>query len=415
MCARIAAICAALAICLTGCSLGPRSIETQRLRYNEAVKRTTEEQLLLNIIRLRYSESPSSLAVSSIAAQQELVKSLKLVPFFVVGGDPLSRGLTSLLPQGELNAADRPTVSFTPLDDQDFTKRLFTPLPLDGVIYLSKTTWPISTVFRLWLENINWVPNAETASGPTPRLPPIFAEYRNGMEALQRLQDRKLIAFFAEDKDEKISENLPTARIGGVDLLEAAKAGYEFRKDEKKDSWVLVKKKSQAQMRVHPEAMKDADFIELCRIFRLKQKSSSFDLVSDKIDPFLAEAPKDGLPYLDLETRSLLQVLYFVSQGVEIPPEHAAMGKAPMTFEHDGTPFDSRQVVDGLFRVHSKKSRHRPPCAQVAIQYDGYWYYIDARDRDTKATFSLLVALSRLELASKIGSTPILTIPLGGR
>ena len=37
----------------TGCSIGPRWLENNRLAYNEAIKTTTEEQLLLNIVRLR--------------------------------------------------------------------------------------------------------------------------------------------------------------------------------------------------------------------------------------------------------------------------------------------------------------------------------------------------------------------------
>ena len=40
----------------SGCALGPRAMESGRLRYNEAVKKTTEQQLLLNIVRLRYGE-----------------------------------------------------------------------------------------------------------------------------------------------------------------------------------------------------------------------------------------------------------------------------------------------------------------------------------------------------------------------
>src|SRR4051794_21066605 len=60
-----------LAICLlgAGCGLGPKSLHETRQPYNEAVKLTSEEQLLLNIVRLRYSDNPSSLAVPSIAAQ----------------------------------------------------------------------------------------------------------------------------------------------------------------------------------------------------------------------------------------------------------------------------------------------------------------------------------------------------------
>ena len=53
-----------LAAGASGCSLGPRALERTRLPYNEAVKVTTEEQLLLNIVRLRYTDSPSSLGVT---------------------------------------------------------------------------------------------------------------------------------------------------------------------------------------------------------------------------------------------------------------------------------------------------------------------------------------------------------------
>lgn len=400
----------------TGCSIGPRVLETNRLRYNEAVKKTTEEQLLLNIVRLRYTDSPSSLSVTTIAAQNEVVKSLKLIPFFSASQNTLPGPFTALLPQAELNSADRPTISMTPQDDQDFTKRLFTPIPLDGVVYLSKTTWPTSTVFRLWLENINWVSNAETASGPTPRTPPVYAEFLSGMEALQRLQDRKLVAFYSEEREEKISDGLPTVRLSGNEILEAAKAGFEFRKDDKKDTWTLIKKKPQGQLRFRADSLKDSDVVEFCRIFQLKPGLTRYDLTSDKEDPFLADAPKEGLRTLDLETRSLLQVLFFLSHGVQVPEEHARTGLAPLTLEVDGSVFDWNQVVGDLFKVCCAKGHHRPAHAHVAIRYHDYWFYIDERDRDTKATFALIMELARLELAGKSGAAaPVLTLPLGGR
>ena len=116
-----------------------------------------------------------------------------------------------------------------------------------------------------------------------------------------------------------------------------------------------------------------------------------------------------------METRSLLQVLFFVAHGVELPPEHVASGIAPQTRGPDGTLFDWQQVTRGLFRVSSAAGKKPPPCAHVSVCYNGYWFYIDERDRDTKATFALLVELSRLELGAKAGSSPILTLPLGGR
>ena len=67
---------------VSGCALGPRAMESGRLRYNEAVKKTTEQQLLLNIVRLRYGDSPSSLSISTIADQRELNVNVGATPFF---------------------------------------------------------------------------------------------------------------------------------------------------------------------------------------------------------------------------------------------------------------------------------------------------------------------------------------------
>src|SRR5215472_7986035 len=83
-----------------GCtSLGPQALDQTRLQYNEVVKRTTEEQLLLNIVRLRYTDTPSSLAVTNIAAQFELTKNFQLTPFFVASGAEVAKSYSAILPQ----------------------------------------------------------------------------------------------------------------------------------------------------------------------------------------------------------------------------------------------------------------------------------------------------------------------------
>ena len=51
----------------------------------------------------------------------------------------------------------------------------------------------------------------------------------------------------------------------------------------------------------------------------------------------------------------------------------------------------------------------------MAIRYLDYWYYIDDTDQDTKATFSLVMELARLELTGKSGGGPALTLSVGGR
>ncbi|MFO0841824.1 MAG: hypothetical protein U0797_05410 [Gemmataceae bacterium] len=378
------------------------------------MKETTEEQMLLNIVRLRYTDSPSSLGVTAITDQKEKSHSLKLVPFFAASGDANPRPFSTLLPQVEVNGAERPVLTMTPLDDQEFTRKLFTPLPLEGLAYLSRTTWPISVVFRLWLENLNWVSNAETASGPTPAVPPVYEEFLRGMQALQRLQDERKVAFFNEEREETLAEDVPADGVSGRDALEAAKAGLLYRKDAKTGKWALVKKQPQPVLKVRPDSLADPDVQELCRAFSLEVGRASYDLQTEKVDPYLSNKPPRGLTVLDMESRSLLQVLYFVAHGVEVPPCHLAEGLAKATLEPDGTVFDWQRVLGGLFLVRSGCGKRPPPEAHVAVHYLGHWFWIDERDNDTKSTFSLLIEMSRLDLQNKTAA-PLLTIPIGGR
>ena len=45
---------------LTGCTLGPKEINRGRQQYNEAVQKSFREELLLNLVRLRYRETPEA-------------------------------------------------------------------------------------------------------------------------------------------------------------------------------------------------------------------------------------------------------------------------------------------------------------------------------------------------------------------
>jgi hypothetical protein len=396
-------------------TIGPRSLQQSRLEYNEVVKSTTEEQLLLNIVRLRYADTPSSLAVSAIAAQYERAQAIGLTPFFTAAGGDINRSFLAVLPQAQVAGAERPTFSLTPLDDQDFTRKLFTPLPLDGVIYLAKTTWPISTVFRLYLENLNWVSNAQTASGPTPQAAPVFNDFRRGVQALQVLQDRGEIVFGMEERIETVGGPLPAATIQARDVVEAAKSGFEYRPDPDGRSWNLIRKTQQPVLRVDPAAAASPELRTLVDVFKLRRGLDKYDITQEALSPFPASYPPEGVGSLDLETRSMLQTLYFVSHGVDVPTEHLASGSARQTLDDSGKPFNWSQITGGLFTVRHFPGPERPANARVAIPYRGYWFYIAESDHDTKSTFSLLVEMSRLELATKTGVGPVLTLPIGAR
>jgi len=111
-----------------------------------------------------------------------------------------------------------------------------------------------------------------------------------------------------------------------------------------------------------------------------------------------------------------LQVLFFVAQGVAIPPAHRAAGIVRVTTDQDGVEFDWQRVLQGLLKVKWASGDEPPPNAYVAIPYKGYWFYVDATDHDSKSTFSFLLGVSRMELTTRTPAAgPVLTLPVGGR
>lgn len=402
---------------MAGCALGPRMVELNRIKYNESVKVTSERQLLLNIVRLRYVDSPSSLSVTTIAEQPELAASLQALPFFTAAAAGLSPGgyAGTILPQVQLSGSVRPTLSYAPMDDQEFTRRLFTPISLEGVAYVGRTTWPLSTVCRLYLENLNWVPNAETGSGPVPGRAPEFEMFIAGMAALVRLEENRKVVLFSEEREETVTDPVPAGPGSASAAVETVKAGCEYRQLAD-GGWVVVRKKRVPVLRAGNLKEDDPDWEVFCRAFRLDQACRSFDITTDQLDPFLPEGKGESLRLLDMETRSLIQVLFFLSQGVEVPAEDIVAGRAPQTIREDGQPFDWQQVLGGLFKVRCSKGKKPPAGAHVAVQHKGAWFYIEESDAASKSTFHLVMELSRLEVGVRTGqSAPILTLPLNGR
>jgi hypothetical protein len=233
-------------------------------------------------------------------------------------------------------------------------------------------------------------------------------------KALQVLQDRGQLVFSLEERSEAQESPLPAGSVGASDLVEAVKSGYEYRLDEGGSTWTLFEKILQPVMLVDPRAADSAEMREIREVFRLKRGVTTFPITQEKLSPFPSTYPREGASSIDLETRSLLQALYFVSHGVEIPSEHAAAGLVTVTRDQSDQPFDWQHVTADLFRVYSVPSDQRPPRAHVAIPYKGHWFYILESDQVTKATFSLLMEIARLELTGKSGASPVLTLPLGG-
>jgi len=403
-------------VCLvmTGCTFGARALESSVGPYNDAVKTVAEEQLLLNLVRLRYNDNIVRLDVSSIATQYELSASAEAQPFFAAQATSTAfKAFSNILPDVMGSAANRPTISLTPLDDPETIRGLFTPSTLDGIIFLAQTSYPISTVFQLFVEYINHVPNAVSASGPPREIVPEFRTFQQAAQILQQLKDRGDLRFVREEKITTIGGPLPSASITPSALVDAAKSGYEYQK-QANDTWALVKRDRRLVMHLRPESLGRPEARELCALLHLNPGRSNYEVtVGGQEEPFKDADPTGGSAVINLFPRSVVQASFYLSHGVTIPQEHLACGLVKPTLFADGTEFDWQQVTSGLFTVHHAKQHRRPNHASVAVQYRDYWYYIDDCDNDSKITFSLLLTMTRVNLLGTRKGGPTLTLPVG--
>ena len=57
-------------IAVSACNtVGPKGLKSGAVAYNQAVAQTKDEQMLLNLVRLRYRDATTFLVVNSISAQ----------------------------------------------------------------------------------------------------------------------------------------------------------------------------------------------------------------------------------------------------------------------------------------------------------------------------------------------------------
>ena len=141
---------------------GPNAIRYTRIRYNEVVRDTNDQQLLLNIVRLRYADSPVFIDLPIITSQFELAAG---------GSDPgAGRQPDRTSASAGLTGRDTPTLSYHPREGREIAKAMLTPLSAD-LFSVVNAGANIEQLLLLTINDINDVPNAPRATTLTPQGP----------------------------------------------------------------------------------------------------------------------------------------------------------------------------------------------------------------------------------------------------
>jgi hypothetical protein len=389
---------------LSGC-VGPYALRESRLRYNESYRKTNDEEILLNIVRLRYADSPVFIDLPNITSQFQL----STVGGGAFGYDGAGPGQTNLATP-ELFLKDAPTLSYTPRSGQQVGKRLMAPLTAE--LLRSISPGDNTELFLLAAVNgINHVPNAPLATSLNSTIPQTNDRYRSAVGLIKALQIRGALELRVATFDADTYETLPLSQIRGADMLKATQDGKVFRTNG--DQALLLKREKSLVLVIKPEELQSPEVQELARIFGLDPGRSVYRIVSQENDEIeLDQLPQPiGEDTLHLDMRSLLQLMCFISKGVQIPPEHYERGIVPPIPGPDGSVFDWSNLTRGFFRVCVSKKK--PKVFDVAVPYRGYWYYIPENDAQSRALLSLLELILELSESESERAGPLLTLPVG--
>ena len=142
---------------LSACAtrVGARSLPDVRFDYTQSIAQSAEQQMLLNIVRLRHRRLPVFLQVSSVVTQYSLSTNAGL------NGAYNTVGPGGFVPPASVGAAagvrveERPTITYTPLQGEDFVRRLATPLSSSAIAQLVQAGWPWDAVLACCVQQIN--------------------------------------------------------------------------------------------------------------------------------------------------------------------------------------------------------------------------------------------------------------------
>lgn len=365
-------------------TVGPKAVAGARVEYNTAIANSWNEQLLLNLVRMRYGEHPVFLELNSLSTQYNLGVGAHIEPIFerpdqnivtrsVNTQNFASAGLSRSRTTGpgsddeyqngvSFEYYERPTITYSPLQGQTYVSQILSPITTDSLMLLVGSGWGLERVFSICVQRLNALPNAPGASGPAPTAAPETDEFVKVMRLIRALSDEDAI----------ISQ---VRNIGNFDRLSIA---------------------------FDPKYEDDERLVQLRKLLGLPLDKSEY-----MVGNFWVSSVR---PAIAIEPRSLMGVLYYLSLSVDIPAEHVSKGWVYETLRDDGEPYDWSELLGSL--IHVQCSGGRPNDAYVSVHYGKHWFYIARSDVASKVTLSFLSTLFYLQAGEVDRQGPLLTLPL---
>jgi len=381
-------------------------IKARHWDLNETIRETGNEQLLLNLVRLRHDETPYFLQISSITTNFSASASVGASGTFPQGSDTNDvYGLNS-----GFSYSESPSVTWSIPDSREFLARFYAPIGADQLTVLTQSGFDLVEVLRVGVQKMNLLRNREFHVRDGEFQPPSYADFGEAIELMEAMRKDGTIDFAHSLMTNYGGVTLPISQLEPRGVAEGIPYSlmYLSRSEGMATPYTLSKP---LYMRFSKASDSDPRATRLRQLLKLRPDLYSYPITDTvnvspegirAVDGKLAEVydPEVNLTHIGLINRSVLEILRFAAASVEVPEGLVASGAAR-----------KRDIVIDEY-LDVRVSSSEPANAWLKVPYHGSWYYIPETDLNSRTTFTLLSALFASVVGEVPGAKPVLTLPV---
>jgi len=338
-----------------GCALrvGPKRIPHEQFDYSAAIATSWKDQMLTNLVKVRYADPPVFLDIAQVVTQYTLEGSATI-------NTPDWSGTPSGPAAGAFGRwAESPTITYNLVTGDRFAKSLLEPISPASLLELVQSGWPIDVVFGVAVKAING----------------LYAT--SGAELFRHQGDPNFYKVLKLLRQLQMSDGF----------------GFRVRAQKEGEEQLFVFRSRHPQ----PEVLAAAKAVR--ELLGLSPDATDFHIAFGALATSNTE-----IAFL---TRTILGILVEAAAGVEIPAPDLEEGRVTKPLASGP---GSEVGAQTLVRVRS--SAHKPDSREAfaTIQYLGHWFWIDDRDLASKRGLSFLMILFTLASPGVTITPPALTI-----
>ena len=176
---------AALA-CVSGCAVANNAIKADFADYNSIIQYTQTQQMLLNIVRMHFCETPLFLQAGGLTASYE-----STVGGNSGGSNGQQAGMTFTYAFGmNYQFSTRPVITYTPVDGAAYVQQYMSEISPDTFLLLFRSGWEIDKLSSLLIEKIT-LENGEVLVNHSDS--PSYEKFKEFFNGLRESQKRRAL------------------------------------------------------------------------------------------------------------------------------------------------------------------------------------------------------------------------------